>query len=248
MNHHSVEPAFIWPAGHRAALCPVILFDAPSNESSGRRSIGSDYAPSGFDRLLSMFADLDLAATVGVTSEAERFAPTLVAKAAGLNLEVVSWTFEHAASPAESQGPGDLLRHGSTGQVAGLPHSPAIALPTVNGAWVIDGSGGDRPTAFGETCLVPSSPYWVDSVWFDPSRPLPPSSLLEAWSLSLAEVRTQGALMTVLLHAEVSGRLGISSQIMRFLDEVIESGDVWIASAGQIAAWWRQEILSRGNL
>ena len=31
-----------------------------------------------------------------------------------------------------------------------------------------------------------------------------------------------------------------SDQVIRFLDEAIESGDVWIASAAQVAAWWRQ--------
>lgn len=248
MTDHIDEPAISWPAGHRAALCPVILFDAPTHAIPEHPKEGMDYAPSGFDRLLTVFADLDVAATVGVTPAAERFAPTLVAKAVGMNLDVVGWTTEQAASASEAPDLGDSLLHGSSGYVAGLPHHPASALPSESRPWIIDGSGGDRPTVRADTCLIPTSPYWVDSVWLDPSRPLPPSSLLEAWSLSLADVRTHGALMTVLLHAELSGRLGISSQILRFLDEVIESGDVWIASATQISDWWRHELAIRGDL
>jgi hypothetical protein len=246
MIEHTIEPVFNWPAGHRAALCPVILFDAPTTGSPNHPTIGIDYAPSGFDRLLTVFADLDVSATVGVTPAAERFSPTLVAKAVGMNLEVAGWSHEGDGS-ANTPNFKETSTADPVGYIVGLPHHPATALSTESGSWIIDGSGGDRPSARGETCLIPTSPYWVDSAWLDAGRPLPPSSLLETWSLSLAEVRTHGALMTVILHAELSGRLGISSQILRFLDEVIESGDVWIANARQIADWWRQESLFRSD-
>jgi hypothetical protein len=241
------ELAATWPAGYRAAVCPVILFDAPAVARSGGPAIGLDYAPSGFNRLLSVMADLDLMATVGVTPAAERFAPTLVAKATAMKLDVVGWSSNKESLDSDPEVPDGSLFRGTRGHVAGLPHHPAVTSLPADIAWIIDGSGGDKPTLHGETCLIPTSPYWVDSVWLDPCRPLPPSSLLEAWSLSLAGVRTQGALMTVLLHAELSGRIGISGQIMRFLDEVIESGDVWITSAAQIATWWREEAFNQGQ-
>jgi hypothetical protein len=217
-------------------------------ESPGELRTGIDYAPTGFSRLLTVLADLDVAATVGVTPSAERFAPTLVARAAGLNLDVARWSRGDETSAKDPSAASEASTSDSRGCIAGLPHSPASTLPTGVKSWIIDGSGGDRPTARDGSCLIPTSPYWVDSVWLDPQRPLPPSSFLEAWSLSLADVRSHGALMTVILHAELSGRLGISSQILRFLDEVIESGDVWIASAQHIADWWRQEFASRVDI
>jgi hypothetical protein len=46
--------------------------------------------------------------------------------------------------------------------------------------------------------------------------------------------------MTVVLHPHIAGRPGFAGQVIRFLDEAIESGDVWIASAAQLATWWKQ--------
>lgn len=232
-------PSMLWPAGHRAALCPIILFDSPSNGVGPQRRVGLDYAPTGFDRLLSVLADVDATATVGVTRESVRFAPTLISRATDMDLEIAPWLADDEFS-AGMTSPGDAPgTFGENGLIAGLPDRPVTQSYDFKGHWIVDGSGGDRPTSRGDSCLIPTSPYWVDTAWLDPQCPLPPSSILEAWSLSLADVRTQGAMMTVILHAEVSGRLGISSQILRFLDEVVESGDVWIARGDQIANWWR---------
>ncbi len=113
--------------------------------------------------------------------------------------------------------------------------------------WSITGVGGDLPiktVGEGQTTLstvIPVSPYWIDLPWLDPERPLPPSSLLEAWSLALAAVRTEGGLMTIVIHPHVSGRPGLAGIVTRFIDEAIESGDVWIATAAQVAEWWQRQ-------
>jgi hypothetical protein len=229
-----------WPAHQRAALCVVTLIDGPSAEPSSRLQIGLGYGPIGFDRLLSIYADLDITSTVGVSAAAVHHAPTVIRTAVDAGLEVVPWAI----------GPGDFTRarhsldlvtdEPSRGQVLGLPAHPWVGAAT-GASWTITGGGGDVPEAAAEGWLIPTSPFWVDQTWLDPERPLPPSSLLEAWSLGLAAVRTEGCLMTVVLNAHISGRPGISNQIVRFLDEAIESGDVWIATAGQIATWWTEQ-------
>jgi len=86
--------------------------------------------------------------------------------------------------------------------------------------------------------LIPLSPYLIDAAWLSPARPLPPSSLLKAWSLSLAAHRTDSSLMTVVLHPHIAGRPGFAGTFTRFLDEAIAAGDVWIARLDHIARAW----------
>jgi len=64
--------------------------------------------------------------------------------------------------------------------------------------------------------------------------------MLEAWSLSLNEVRAEGSLMTIVLNPHVSGRPGFAGLVQHFLDEAIDSGVVWIANAAQVAEWWHR--------
>lgn len=229
-----------WPAGHRAALCVVTLLDLPTPGATQAEGIGKDYGPTGLHRLLNLFADADVTATIGISPAALELAPTLVRQAASSGFEVAGWISED-----DDRGVVDstLARIGGIepqGVILGLPAAPYGGRVPETG-WTITGAGGDLPQASGSGWLIPSSPYWVDRAWLDPEHPSPPSSLLEAWSLSLAAVRSNGGLMTIVLHAEISGRPGIAGQILRFLDEVIESGDVWIGHAGQVASWWTRQ-------
>ncbi len=229
-----------WPAGHRAALCVVTLLDMPAPTGSPSAEIGTDYGPTGLNRLLNLFADADVTATVGVSASAVDIAPTLVRQAASSGFELASLTGDETELERTETALTRIAGSSPVGTVLGLPSRPfAGTVPTRS--WAVTGSGGDLPQPHGNGWLIPTSPYWVDRAWLDPARPLPPSSLLEAWSLSLSAVRSTGGLMTVVLHAEISGRPGIAGQILRFLDEVIESGDVWIGNAGQVANWWTQQ-------
>jgi hypothetical protein len=113
--------------------------------------------------------------------------------------------------------------------------------------WVITGAGGDMPVMIQDTrtdqssVQIPVSPYWMDSSWLHPERPAPPSTLLECWSASLAAIRAEGGLMTIVLHPHISGRPGFADAVVRFLDEAIASGDVWIARADHVALWWKSQ-------
>lgn len=240
-------PPVAWPANHRAALSVIINVESPFNdEETGTVTTGLDYTATGLQRLLAALADLDLPATVACTPGALAAFPQLIHSALGQGAELalslagaVHATFDAATlSPIASTPVAGAIEALPGAQPANAPSFPAAL------EWKITGSGGDFPVRVGAgdgPILIPVSPYWIDAIWLDPSRPLPPSSFLELWSLSLADIRTIGGLMTVVLHPHIAGRPGIANQMVRFLDEVIESGDVWIASAGQVAKWWSQE-------
>jgi peptidoglycan/xylan/chitin deacetylase (PgdA/CDA1 family) len=236
-----------WPANHRAAVVVLVHIDAPTLEPPAPSSVsGFDYAASGLQRLLKAFADLDIPVSTAWTARAVSTLPQLARSAAEAGHELA---VSYVGAPAE-KGWETTVDRVSDAPVTGYVQSlPLVGLTEVTSslvreaAWAITGIGGDVPVPTSVDggqglTVIPVSPYWTDSTWLPPERPLPPSSLLEAWSLGLAAVREEGGLMTVVLQPHISGRPGLSGQIVRFLDEVIECGDVWVATAGQVAEWW----------
>jgi peptidoglycan/xylan/chitin deacetylase (PgdA/CDA1 family) len=243
-----------WPAQLRAAFAIVIVVDAPrSDDASHSAEPGLDYAASGLQRLLSALADLDLPATTAWTPAALTLFPQLARNAveAGHELALV-------AAPNGPEGIEASLALVSDGPVVGVVESidgnnefsgssrPQTASGMSSIHWRITGVGGDWPLPstvddLAPAVTIPVSPYWLDRTWLSPERPLPPSSLLEAWSLALGDVRTEGGMMTIVLHPHISGRPGHINLITRFLDEVIATGDTWVATAAQIAGWWLRE-------
>lgn len=248
-----------WPGSHRAALTILIMVEAPDPAlPSDPADLGLDYTASGLQRLLSILADLDVPATTAWTASALQMFPQLARGAveAGHELALAA-----TRSPGEQPAP-VALNHVAdfpiVGRVDGLPlanwrQEPDSATPGEGLRWRVNGLGGDIPVPATindlEPCIVlPVSPYWIDQSWLHPDRPLPPSSLLEAWSLSLGDVRTESGQMTIVLHPHISGRPGFAGQITRFLDEVIASGDTWVATAADLANWWlRDAVAGSGN-
>ena len=236
-----------WPANHRAAVVVLVHIDAPALEPPAPSSVsGFDYTASGLQRLLQAFADLDVPVTTAWTARAVSALPQLARSAAESGHEIAA---SYVGVPVEKGWEGTLDRVSDvavTGYVQSLPivgQSGITGLLANDSTWAVTGIGGDVPVPTSvnggyELIAIPVSPYWIDSTWLAPERPLPPSSLLEAWSLGLAAVREEGGLMTIVLQPHISGRPGLSGQIVRFLDEVIECGDVWVATAGQVAEWW----------
>lgn len=238
-----------WPAGHRAALSVIIHVPGMGLDSEAARTpgmIGIDYTATGLHRLLETLADLDISTTVAFTPEAVESSPQLLKRALDLGHEIAA-----SACAATVSGP-DLLEtlsnladapiHGMIEQLPGMPSSEqedAFGDDSGN-AWRITGLSGDMPVSVAEpeATIVPISPYLIDMTWLSPSGPLPPSSLLETWSLSLAAHRTEGTFMPIVLHPHIAGRPEFAGTISRFLDEVIATGDVWVARLDHLARAW----------
>jgi len=243
-------PRVAWPANHRAALVVLVHVDAPAlNGANPDPPTGLDYAATGLQRLLALLTDLDVPATTAWSPSALASLPQLARRAQDAGHELAVSRATGDASRMDESLLSRISDIAPVGAVQSLPDSGKPVEEHAEGhgelSWVINGAGGDLPILTAgrgrpDLAVIPVSPYWVDTAWLAPDRPLPPSSFLEAWSLGLAAVRSEGGLMVVVLHPHVSGRPGFSSQIERFLDEAIGSGDVWIATAARVAEWWRR--------
>lgn len=233
-----------WPAAHRAALLLLIAVDAPDASLDGSFIPGPEYSADGLTRLLQIFQDLDVSASTIWTSTSLAAYPTLVRSAAAHGHEVAL-----ALAPGEN---GDMLaeraRHLAASEIAGAMvtgqiGSGAIARSLFPGCrWIATGLSGNNAVVLShgdnDTIVsIPLSPYWNDIAWLHPDRPQPPSTFLEVISTALGSVRAEGELMTIVLHPHIIGRPGFADVLVRFLDEVIASGDVWIARADQLAEW-----------
>ncbi|MDQ2683495.1 MAG: hypothetical protein M3Y37_08200, partial [Chloroflexota bacterium] len=109
--------------------------------------------------------------------------------------------------------------------------------------WAMDIPRGDLPFLMPlkrdlpPLVQIPPSAHWDDYSFFV-DRMLTPNAAFEFWREDLDVLRAEGSLMSLTLHPFVSGRPGPSRSLVRLLDYAIDFGDVWIATAGQIAEWW----------
>lgn len=243
------QPRIEWPGGHRAALSLLVhvpgtgLVDEPTGQSD---LLGLDYTVTGLQRTLDQLADLDIPATIAFGGDAAESAPQLVRRALDLGHEVAATACSATGSPEDLLDTiGRLTDERVNGLVEQLPGFQASELDTAFGndsgrAWRVTGAGGDWPILGrdADATVLPVSPYLMDTAWLSPARPLPPSSLLETWSLALAGHRTDGTYMPVVVHPHIMGRPGLLGTLTRFLDEVIAFGDVWIARMDHVALTW----------
>lgn len=256
-NQHTRGP---WPAGHRAALLLVIhvsgTADAAIAEGGYAPLTGADYTATGLQRLVSSLTDLDVAATTIWTANGLATSPQLVRVAADNGHEIaISVIGEEADRLQELRDTAGKLAEATIFGVAELlepredsrPASPQDSEGHAESfSWSISRSGGDLPVISGTSAdsgrhvSFPTSPYWNDATWLNPASPQPPSSFLETLSLGLQSVRTIEGLMTVIIHPHISGRPGFAETVVRFVDEAIGSGDVWIPRASELADWWRK--------
>lgn len=247
----------LWPAGHRAALLLVLQVtgaaDSTTPANGGELLTGVDYTATGLQRLITSLADLDVAATTVWTAAGMETSPQLVRAAADHGHEIaVSVTGERASDFVELRETASRLSGAPiTGFAEILASSPDNASPSPTNhfpgyEWSLSRQGGDVPIFRGATddapahVTLPTSPYWTDATWLHPISPQPPSSFLETLSLGLRSVRTINGLMTVIIHPHISGRPGFAETVVRFIDEAIGSGDVWIPRASELAVWWRK--------
>ncbi len=247
----------LWPAGHRAALLLVLqvsgVADSATSESGTGYLTGVDYTATGLQRLITALADLDIAATTAWTAAGLETSPQLVRVAADHGHEIaVSVTGKRASDLAELR---DTASRLSGAPITGFAEimasaddeSSAVDAGYYSGfSWSLTRQGGDVPVMRSATddapahITLPASPFWTDAIWLNPVSPQPPSSFLETLSLGLQSVRTINGLMTVIIHPHISGRPGFAETIVRFIDEAIGSGDVWIPRASELADWWRK--------
>lgn len=240
---------FQWPGGHRSALSIVVHvpgFGFSEDGTSQEDLLGLDYTQTGLKKIYEALEDLDIHATFAFTAESLVDAPELVREAAERDHEVAaSFCSASGATDDLISGIRDEIDQRVNGIIARLPGFPSSEMDEDWGndggkAWIIDGRSADLPSLQKDpqAALIPFSPYLVDTAWLSPVRPLPPSSLLESWTVALAAHREEGTFMPLVIHPHIMGRPGFLGTLVRFLDDVIAHGDVWIARVDHIAATW----------
>lgn len=240
---------FKWPAGHRAAMSLIVHvpgFGFSEAGTSQEDLLGLDYTPTGLRKLYESLEDLDVHATFAFTAESLVDAPHMLKSAHERDHEVAaSFCSASGATDDLVSGIEEEIESRVNGVVARMPGFPSSELDHAWGndsgkAWIIDGRSGDFPVLQRDpdAALIPTSSYLMDTPWLSPVRPLPPSSLLETWTLALEAHREEGTYMPLIIHPHIMGRPGFLGTLVRFLDDVIAHGDVWIARIDHIAATW----------
>lgn len=241
--------AFQWPGGHRAALSLIVHvpgFGFSEDGSSQEDLLGLDYAATGLRKIVEALGDLDVSATFAFTNESVVDNPDLVKQVHERDHEVAaSFCSASGATDDLVSGIEEAIGERVNGVLARIPGFPTSELDHDWGSdsgksWIVDGRSGDLPILQRDpdAAVIPTSPYLIDTSWLSPVRPLPPSSLLEAWMLALDAHREDGTFMPLIVHPHIMGRPGLLGTLVRFLDDVIAYGDVWIARADHIAATW----------
>lgn len=244
-----LSQAFQWPGGHRCAVSLIVHvpgFGFSEDGTSQEDLLGLDYTATGVNKLLAALADLDVAASFAFTAESLVDSPSMLAKVRAYGHEIAA-SFCSASGETDDliAAIGEEIDERINGIVARIPGFPSSELDHDWGndsgkAWVIDGRSGDLPVLQRDpdAALIPTSSYLLDSAWLSPARPLPPSSLLETWMLALDAHLVEGTFMPIIIHPHIMGRPGFLGTLVRFLDDVIAHGDVWIAPVDHIAATW----------
>lgn len=241
--------SFAWPGGHRSALSIIVHvpgFEFSEDGTSQEDLLGLDYTSTGLRKILEALADVDVHATFA-------FTPESLAQSRETVQLVHSHEHEIAASFCSASGAtddlvsalGEEIDDRVNGIVARMPGFPSSEMDDAWGndsgkAWIMDGRSGDLPVLQRDpdAALIPVSPYTMDTTWLSPVRPLPPSSLLETWMVALDAHREESTYMPLIIHPHIIGRPGFLGTLVRFLDDVIAHGDVWIARVDHIAATW----------
>jgi hypothetical protein len=202
---NGIEPDVVsqWPAGHRGAMALVVAVEGPVPATEhAAADTGVDYAATGLHRLLEMLDDFDISVTTTWTESALNTLPQLLRRVADKGHEIAASFAASDLVSVNSQLVSALRRvsgHPITGAYSGAGSTHVSGSDDSGFDWQITGTGGDFPTITGgtgesgTTVQIPVSPYWNDRTWLHPDRTLPPSSLLEAWSASLAEIRSDGS-------------------------------------------------------
>ena len=112
--------------------------------------------------------------------------------------------------------------------------------------WLMDQPYGDVPILLRAESEGTSLVHLPTSRWFDDRRLFVDQSVsareaFEIWRDDLDTLRDEGGLLSLTLHPSVGGRPGPSRAVAQLLDAAIEAGDLWLATAGAIAAWWADQ-------
>jgi peptidoglycan-N-acetylglucosamine deacetylase len=246
-----------WPFGSRAALCLCVdVSEPPADERVPSLVPEPWYERAGSDRLVRVLADIGVSATF-TWNRPTAISIEVIAQVMAAGHEVAARVRDDHGQPNDwatdlSETRSALARRTETA-IVGCKAVGQFARPALRQVvhdqgfqWLMDQPYGDMPILLrpdGEGAPLVHLPT---SRWFDDRRLLgdqlvPARQVFEVWRDDLDVLRDEGGLMCLTLHPSISGRPGASRAVALLLDHAVEAGDIWIAPAGAIAAWWLEQ-------
>jgi peptidoglycan/xylan/chitin deacetylase (PgdA/CDA1 family) len=260
--------AFVLTVGFEAEL--AILAEAPDAVDRAKSlSVGQYGGTRGADRVLAELARTGTAASWFIpASNLDRYPRQSEAvAAAGHELGNMGWALEDlgsldlarqldAVASAQDAFEARLgvrpagFRADRGSYARGLPSALAAAGFSWSSSWHGDdlphfhaGSAGSLV----ELCRhheLDDYPYFV----FNLDPPIPKGSpriastreVLRNWILEFDAYRAEGLCFVLTIHPEIIGTPGRIGLLREFMDHVTAHDDVWIATGGEVAQWWRQ--------
>ncbi|HEV2529777.1 MAG TPA: hypothetical protein VGT61_15130 [Thermomicrobiales bacterium] len=242
-----------WPSGFRSAQTILVDAQGPPDDLAGR------YATTGLTRLLTVFADLGVRCTVVWTADGALAQPGLLQESRSQG-HGTALTVHDISDPRQLGAALNDLAGRLTGPAPGIVLPPlvgpaasrvnmlAATLADAGFSWVADAMLGTdvpfRTVTAGQAAVRLPLPARASDAGLDTD--LVSDQLVVNWRDDLDVLRDEGALQVLRLSAWRSGRPGTARGITRFFDYSVELGDVWMARADEVAAWWDQR--ERGDI
>ncbi|MCA4134110.1 polysaccharide deacetylase [Arthrobacter sp. M4] len=259
--------AFILTVSFEAEL--AVLAAAPDAVDRAKSlSVGQYGATRGVDRLLAELDRTGIRATWFIPGRnAEAYPRQVEAIAAeGHELGNMGWALEDFSNLG-AEGQLEAIRRGQsafesllgvqpTGFRAGrgsYAHGLPLALLDEGFTWSSSWHGDDLPHFHAgraaELVEIPRHhelddfPYFV----FNLDPPIPKGSpriassreVLSNWLIEFEAYRAEGLCFVLTVHPELIATPGRIGLLREFLDHVLSCDDVWIATCGDVASWWR---------
>lgn len=246
-----------WPFGSRAALCLCVdVAEPPADESVPAAVPEAWYERAGSDRLLRILADVGVSTTF-TWNRPTAISIEVIAQVMTAGHEVAARVRDDLGQPADwatdlAETRSALARRTGT-EVVGCKAVGQFARPALRQLvhelgfqWLMDQPYGDMPILLRPDGDGAPLVHLPTSRWFDDRRLLgdqlvPPRQVFEVWRDDLDVLRDEGGLMCLTLHPSISGRPGAVRAVAMLLDHAVEAGDIWIAPAGAISAWWLEQ-------
>lgn len=258
-----------WPDELDGALCVSFDFDGESPYLWRTRRDESDeiaeleqrrYGPRrGIYNILTMLAEVSVPATFfipGWIAAHYREAVVEIA-AAGHELALHGWCHEPPGALSDQEMRETLTRaSGLLGDIAGAApigyRSPSFQM-TLRGLEVLasvglryDSSmmGSDRPYLIGDLVEVPVDWTTDDAIFYrytagDVRPPVPAATVIESWAAEIKAAARLGTLVTLTMHPWMSGRPARVTELGRLLQEVRNSGHLWLGHISDLAEYHR---------
>ncbi|MET3601268.1 polysaccharide deacetylase family protein [Martelella mangrovi] len=275
MSMLDLPAPYPWPDGKKSAFCFSIDVDAHSPWMWNNRNDVPEllshleqrrYGPRiGIRRIADLLARHDIKASffvpAAVAEENPWMLPALVEAGHEVGLhgyfhELVSQTRDDEFTRVLEAS--IALFERQTGQKPAGFRSPAwemtphmLAEVKRHGFYDSSLMGSDTPYAVHDVTEVPVNWATDDAIFFkfldgsDTRAPLGTNQMLDAWKEELAASRRFSTLFMLTVHDWISGRGSRIAMLDRLVEDVLSDDSIWVATAGEIAAHYRDHAAGR---